>query len=143
MLKDRIIEELQTRYPDTGFVTDANNNPFAILQNNCKEIGALEIYNDGDEVTISIREITHSHFNPYNEALSDSDRDNWIFEEVFDFLDALFDMRILFYRSPNRNTGGWVYTEEKVTTYDCERGMENFTWYGAITADKCEPGSGG
>lgn len=134
MIRDSLTSALQQRFPDVGFVFSYASQPFARLSPSCAELGDLEIYDDGDEATVSIREITHTHFNPYQQMPED-DRDQWIADAVVEFLDALFADRILLYRTPDRRSGGFRRHDSPVDRSRPVAGMEQyrcFVWSGPV-----------
>ena len=77
-------------------------------------------------------EITHGHFNPYDEVEDDAEREQWIVDEMIEFLDALFDDRVLLYRSPDRRMGGWTIFDDNIDKSVMEQGREYFVWSGPV-----------
>jgi hypothetical protein len=128
---------LKERYPNVAFTFSDSSQPFASVVCPVSEMGRLDIYDDGDEATIDISEITHGHFNPY-ETMSEPDRDKWVTEAVTSFLDALFADRVLLYRTPNRHMGGWQVHDDRIDRTVPLSGFEHrqcFVWSGAIATD--------
>ena len=95
----------------------------------------LTIYDDGDEATVDFSEITHGHFNPYNESLSDEERWGSITESVVGFLRAVFADRVLLYRTPDRAMGGWKCLDVSSESPQRHHGCEYFLWSGPALAD--------
>ncbi|MDP9140467.1 MAG: hypothetical protein M3O62_06720 [Pseudomonadota bacterium] len=62
-------------------------------------MGDIEIYDDGDELTVVVGNFTHSHFGNYDQGISESERDTRISQALVGFLDALFADRIEMYGS--------------------------------------------
>jgi hypothetical protein len=107
MLRDHLITALSREFPDVPFAFGFASDPVATLPSPCLEVGTLTIYDDGDEATVDISEITHGHFNPYDQSLSDEEHWASITESVVGFLRALFADRVLLNRTPERAMGGW------------------------------------
>lgn len=77
--------------------------------------------------------ITHGHFNPCK-RMAERDRDSRVTEAVIEFLDALFDGRVLVYRSPDRRGGGWQLPNDKIDRSRPVPGTEHyecFVWSGS------------
>ena len=66
----------------------------------------MAIYDDGDELTVYVDDLTHGHFAEYAEGLSESERAGRIVEAVAEFLDALFADRVVVWGQHNTG-GGW------------------------------------
>ena len=128
MLRDRLISALRENFPDVPFTFGVSPDPVATLPALLPEIGALEILDDDDEGTVYLTEITHGHFNPYDESLGDSDSATWITNEIVEFLDALFSDHVLLWRRPDRRAGGWIIFEDAPDPQDFRRGHEYFLW---------------
>jgi hypothetical protein len=108
MIRDRLIPELKREF--AGWEIDLSPQPPAIaaFPASQKAVGRVLIYDDGDEATVVIENVTHGHFNPYDEGLSDGEREKIIVEDVVAFLKALFSDQILLHCSGTRGFGGWT-----------------------------------
>ena len=136
MIRDSLIRAIQQRFPDIAFSYFDATQPCARVSPNCEDIGDLEIYDDGNEATVSIREITHTHFNPYKK-MPEHDRDQWIADAVIDFLVALFTDRILLYRSEDRRQGGFQCHDSPIDRSLPVPGTEQyqcFVWSGPVAS---------
>ena len=60
---------------------------------------------------IVITGITHGHFNVYDEKLNREEKEQIITEDVISFLVTLFSDRVVLYRTPSRDMGGWTVIE--------------------------------
>ena len=58
------------------------------------EFGDVEIYDDGDEVTIFLGDFTHIHIGCYEEQLSPAEKEEMIVQQTMDFLSRLFADKI-------------------------------------------------
>ena len=128
MIRDRLIPPLHATFADKPFVFGEPPDPIASVRAVVPEIGALEIYDDGDEATVSLREITHGHFNPYDSSLTDEETDSWVTHAVLEFLDALFSDHVLLCRSADRGMGGWTIFDEVPDPDELAPGFEYFLW---------------
>lgn len=130
MIRDLLIPEIKKSFPDLPFSFSQSFNPIAHLQPSFTGIGTLDIYDDGDEATVYITEVSHGHFNPYDASLSGEQRDREIAKDVIDFLRALFADKVLLFRTPDQRIGGWTRLDlsPKPPTFD--PGREYFLWSG-------------
>jgi hypothetical protein len=69
------------------------------------EVGDVEIYDDGDEVTVIIGKFTHEHFPSYDAALAPAEREERVAEHVVTFLEQLFADRVEIFGGVRG--GGW------------------------------------
>ncbi|MHB1003939.1 MAG: hypothetical protein ACYC1B_08990 [Thermoleophilia bacterium] len=135
MIRESILTELKRRYPAESYCVGDEGNTVAVFPAKCPEVGKVTIWDDGDEATVLIENITHGHFNPYDESLSEAERDKEITEEVCDFLDALFRDDVLLWTSGR--AGGWArldLREEGEKEDDVISGLQRdakyFVWSG-------------
>jgi hypothetical protein len=75
-------------------------------------IGEIRIWDDGNEATIKVGNITHDHLNPYDETLTEEEIACRVTEGVILFLDLLFADRVVFWRHLSGHAGGWRVLEE-------------------------------
>jgi hypothetical protein len=136
MIRDHLTAAIKESFPSLPFSFSQSSNPVATLQSPFAEIGKLEIYDDGDEATVSISEITHGHFNPYDTSLSETQRDQQIVEDVISFLRALFDDKVLLFRTPSRGMGGWLRLDLSPKPPTFSSGREYFLWSGPYDTHK-------
>lgn len=101
MLSRTLLPILYERFPDRGLVAAEPPEPFASFPGVHSGIRRLAIYDDGDELTVSIDDLTHGHFAEYAEGLSATERAKRVADSVVEFLDALFGDRVVVWR------GGW------------------------------------
>ena len=85
-------------------------------------------YDDGDEATVDLTEVTHSHFNSYDESLSNEEHERRIAEDLVDFLKALFADQVLLFRTQNRGMGGWCRLDRSNECPRPEIRCEYFLW---------------
>jgi hypothetical protein len=71
------------------------------------EVGDVSIWDDGDEATVAVGEITHGHFNPYDASLTPEETANRVAENVVAFLGDLFADGVLLWKTPGSGAGGW------------------------------------
>jgi hypothetical protein len=130
MIRDLLIPAVKEAFPDKPFLFSAPPDPVIKLPLGFKEIGDLAIYDDGEEATVCITEITHGHFNPYDATLSQSQVDQMVTGDVIAFLRDLFSDHVLLYRTPNRGMGGWSIFSGAPNEDALVEGREYFLWSG-------------
>ncbi|MBI5774133.1 MAG: hypothetical protein HZA89_10370 [Verrucomicrobia bacterium] len=128
MIRDRLIPTLKSEFVGWEITFDTPPQPIAAFPAVQPAVGKVLIYDDGDEATVLIEKITHSHFNPYNEQLSEGQRDEIITESVIDFLKALFSDRVLLHSSADNRTGGWTRLDLEDGPVELSSSSRYFLW---------------
>ena len=136
MIRDHLIAAIKESFPNLPFSFPQSSNLIATLQSPSAEIGTLEIYDDGDEATVSISEITHGHFDRFDTSLGETQRDRQIVEDVIGFLRALFADKVLLFRTPSRSMGGWRRLDLSSEPPTFSPGREYFLWSGPYDTHK-------
>ena len=131
-MKEALINALESSFPDRSFEMSADSSIVAVFRAAHPEVGDLVIWDDGDDaVRISIEHITHGHFATY-EALPSEDATAHVVSSVIEFLQALFEDRVLLWRAFGGSAGGWrVYESRQAIP---KRGLvrERFVWSGPV-----------
>ena len=110
MIRDVMLPELQSRFPNRGLRVGESSNQIAIFPAAHSEVGDLEIWEDGDEVTLYIGQITHGHFDSDDRTL-EAAVPRRITDEVIEFLELLFADRVLIHKSRTDSSDGWEVFE--------------------------------
>jgi hypothetical protein len=126
MLSALLLPALRERFPDRGLVEGIRPEPVAFFPGLHPGIRSVSIYDDGDQLTVSIDEITHGHFSEYDTALGLEERECRVVDAVVSFLDKLFADRIVVWEK--RNQSGWFYPEH--SSRDASEGATEFVWTG-------------
>lgn len=132
MIRELLIPAVNDVFPHLQFRISPSSNPIISLSSGSIEIGDLQIYDDEDEATIVITGITHGHFSVYDEKLNREEKEQIITEDVISFLVTLFSDRVVLYRTPSRDLGGWTVIEHGFADIEFVSGREYFVWSGAI-----------
>lgn len=135
MIRESILAELKSRFPAESYRVSEEGNYIAVFAAKCPDVGNVTIWDDGDEATVLIENITHGHFNPYNDSLSEIERAEEITDDVCDFLEALFQDKVLLWTSGR--AGGWERLDLKESDEqntdviaDLKKGAQYFVWSG-------------
>jgi len=102
----KLIPRLQERFPDRDGRFDFSSKPCAVFPAEHQDVGDLEIFDDGWELTVVAGKFTHGHFSNYEETLSEEQKAEKIVEDVSAFLEKLFTDQIILWGS-HRGGGGW------------------------------------
>jgi hypothetical protein len=129
-IKTFLIPELERRFPDSGIRFLPSSAPFAIFPCACSEIGEVEIWDDGNEATVVIRNITHGHFNCWHSPVSPDQIEKQISEDVAYFLSELVADRVLLWVANNTRSGGWAMLGDNPPVLNPN--ARNFLWPGPL-----------
>jgi hypothetical protein len=132
MIRDYLTSAIKKSFPSFPFSFSQSSNLVATLHSAFLGIGRLEVYDDGNEATVSISEITHGHFYSDDAILSEEQRQQQIAEDVIAFLRALFADQVLLFRTPSRGTGGWLRLDLSPEPPIFTSGREYFLWSGPL-----------
>ena len=108
MIRDRLIPELKREFTGCKIAFGTPPQPIAIFPAAQEAVGKVLIYDDGDEATVVIENITHTHFTPDEPPPSSSELDSLVTQEVVSFLKALFADRILLNIHRDLGSSGWA-----------------------------------
>jgi hypothetical protein len=92
-----------------------------------RDVGDIEIQDDGNELTVTVGKFTHTHFANYDEGISDSERAERIVNDLVAFLEDVFADRVEFFGS-HRTGGGF-------RPRGAESGSDLYVWSGPIADD--------
>ncbi len=126
---DLLLPELRKAFPDRAFRTGNSPEPIAVFPAACPEVGHVSIYDDGDEATVLIENVTHHHVNPYDAALTPEEAARRITEDVVDFLRELFADRVLLWSiDQGRKGGGWERSFDGAVPNSLSADADVFVW---------------
>jgi hypothetical protein len=128
MISDVLIPKLQKSFPERGLRIAPPPSPCAIFPALHPDVGSIEIYDDGDELTVIAGNFTHGHFSNYDEKLSVQQKAEKITEAVVHFLEDLFADQIVLWGS-HQGGGGWYKRGEDPAW---EHDTKEFVWSGPI-----------
>jgi hypothetical protein len=132
MIRDVLLPILRERFAGRGLLTGASPDPIAVFPAMHPAVGDVFIWDDGEEATLGVGAITHSHFNPYDSSLTPGERANYVSEEVVAFLDDLFADRILLWKSPDGGSGGWQIIGQDHSVSLLDSHDLTFLWSGPV-----------
>ena len=132
MISDYLTPKLKARFSDRSMkLAKAGEGPVAVFPAIHPDVGDVEIFDDGDEITVVLGRFTHTHFANYEEDLTEARREERIAEEVEEFLADLFVDRIELYGS-HLGGGGWRLVEDGPRGWVSKIifGSETYVWSG-------------
>ena len=105
MLRDHLIPALKTTFPEAPFDYSGRGNDVASLPMP-NGLGKLKIFDDGDEITVFLGDVTHCHFG--QDYLGDGkySPEPEVCDVVIEYLKDLFSDRVLFYHARDRGRDG-------------------------------------
>ncbi len=105
-------------------------DPIAVFPARHRSIGELRIWDDGDEATVAISDLTHGHFNPYNPELNQEEIDREVTAQVLEFLEDMFADKYLIWKSRRDGSGGWQHLDFTDDPIALDRDTEYYLWSG-------------
>ena len=129
-LREQLTRFLRERYP-TAILAPGSDPHLVATFKGPIEVGDLCIWDDGDEATVALGKITHTHFNPDDSELSKSDAARKICDELKTFLEELFSNKVLFWKETNG--GGGMMRFDEPPNASSSIGRDYFTWAGRYT----------
>lgn len=132
MLSEHLTRTFRETFPELPFVFAEPPNPVATLEGPCEEMSPLQIFDDGDEATIWLGTITHSHFGNYEEGITEDWRHQYIAEEVVEFVRDLIANRIVGMSSLGGRVGGWRRLEPGDPLPGSSPLKSQYLWSGAL-----------
>ena len=135
VIAQTLLAALRTHFPNRELVLGTPPNPIIIIPAQHPAVGTISIWDDGEEVTLAIGDITHGHFSGYNTSNAE-ELAQAVVEQVIAFLDALFTDCVLLWKTDSRGAGGWhvldpghPFTDQLPAVASC------FVWSGPKALD--------
>jgi hypothetical protein len=103
-LRDLLTPILKERFGDRQFSMGAGKQ-IATFAAAHPDFGGLVILDDGDEATVAVGRLTHTHFGPVGDVSVTEDVEMIILQPVVEFLGDLFADRLLVWCVPGKRAG--------------------------------------
>jgi hypothetical protein len=129
MLSEVLIPKLQRKFSGRGLHVATPPLPCACFPAVHPEIGDIEIYDDGDELTVVAGKFTHGHFSNYDETLSVQHKAEQITDALVCFLQEVFADEVVFWGSHEAG-GGWHRRGERS---EWQQDGKEYVWSGPLT----------
>lgn len=130
MISEHLFPLLEQCFPDLGMTMQTEPCPTAVFPPVHPDIGPVTVSDECDEITIEIGGFTHNHYNRFGFDLSERERVLAITEDVLDFLQQLFNDRVLLYRNTREVYGGCRVLGPDEDIPPAGKGVEYFLWSG-------------
>jgi len=127
-----LLPMLKQTFPERAMRAGTPPDPVATFPAAHPDVGDLRIWDEGDEATVAIGEITHSHFNPYDSSLSADQIAARVSAEIVDFLEDLFADRVLLWSSGIAGSGGWQQIPANAPPQFMGSNARTYHWSGPI-----------
>jgi hypothetical protein len=137
VLSSLLLPILRERFPSRGLVEGTPPDPCATFPGTHPGIRRVSIYDDGDELTVCVDDLTHGHFAEYDDSLPEAEQEKRIVESVVEFLDALFSDRVAVWGQHNVG-GGWYRID--LSGSSGRLGVTEYVWSGPRTESHVESG---
>ena len=141
IIRDKLIPLLVEKFGANSFNEGSAPAPIATFPAASQDVGNLEIFDDGDELIVSVGTLTHGHFGFYEEGATQETKQQEVAEAVLDFVKDVFAGKYIFYS--NGMGGGWKHIDylgyeraesENLKAFYArlELGANWFNWHGPI-----------
>ena len=131
-ISEVLIPELRDRFRNQGLQIGSSPDPIAVFPPAHPSIGEISIMDEGGEVLVYIGNITHSHFNTYDETLTPEQKVEAVSAMVINFLEDLFKDRVLLWGSA-KGRGGSFHQFKGVVPDDIPKEEKLFVWSGPLS----------
>lgn len=127
-LSERLLPILRERFPGRGLVEGHAPDPCAAFPGLHPGIRQVAVYDDGEELTVVLDDLTHGHFSDYDYSGAAADREQRIVDGVVEFLGDLFSDRLAVW-GQHAVGGGWYRVDEP----HLGQGQRAFLWSGPLS----------
>jgi len=131
-----LLSKLEQRFPNRGLQVGSPPGPCAVFPAVHADIGDIQIYDDGDEVTLVAGNFTHGHFSDFDDTRTPEQKAERIAAHVVSFLDDLFADRVVLWGAHDR-AGGWYNIADADSPFRAED-EPRYVWSGLLS-----PGASG
>ena len=132
MLTDVLRKAITQRFPDIPITTPSPPGAAVVIPAIQEGIGDISIFDDGEEATLVLGDITHSHFSEYTPGISEEEAAHNISEDVMWFLEDLFADRVLLWKSSRGGGGCRTLKPGEVPQIHSDAGTQFYFWSGPV-----------
>jgi hypothetical protein len=86
MITEKLIPRLQQHFPDRPVKFGVPPSPVAVFAAQHPEVGDVQIFDDGSELTLAAGHFTHGHFSDFD-SQSPDEAEQKIVDDVISFLE--------------------------------------------------------
>lgn len=132
---EEILAALEAAFADRDFVPGLVPDPIATFPAAHPAVGDLRVWLEGDEATVEIGRLTHTHVTAPATVTSPEERSAWVVRRLVEFLRCMFDDRVEISCSPD---GMWtsIAEAEPEDLAPSEEGWRTFLWSGPVEAER-------
>jgi hypothetical protein len=130
ILRELVIPILLRKFGEKQFVVGVDEQ-IAIFPPAHRDFGELSILDDGNEVTVSVGRLTHTHFGPVEDVSVTADVEETILRPLIEFLEDLLADRLLVWCVPGKCAG---YQDVSDETERVPKEAMTFVWSGPCRA---------
>jgi hypothetical protein len=134
MLLEKLAIQFTEKFPEQAFsFGEKNNAARLVIPAKHAEFGDIEIEQEGEELILVAGHLTHVHFASYNNELSPAETYTAILDEILDFLDNVFNDRVVFW-SVHRSGGGCYVVDADNDWSKSKLEGNEFVWSGPLAS---------
>ena len=126
----RLVQRLKEEFPEREFQFSNPPGPAVTIPPDCAEVGAIEIYDEDDELTLYLGRFTHTHFSPYNyTGFSEDELVAELVEDTVQFLQDVFSDKVVFWGA-HESSGGTYRIDRPPSKSPIKRWGPRYVWSG-------------
>jgi hypothetical protein len=139
LITSLLLPELYSQFPESDMEPGRDPEPIAIFPCAHEYVGDIEIWDEGDSVSLAIGDLARGDFGPYGPGYTNEERARRIVEEVSSFLERLFNDEVLIWATDDeyegRPMGGWEPIRGNLSLSKSRSGILLYLWSGPIDKD--------
>jgi hypothetical protein len=126
-LSTRLLARLRSSFPDLAMKVGQPPDPVAVIQAIHPDVGDVEIYDDGEELTIGLGNFTHAHVGSGEES-----KDK-VVEFAVDLLRDLFSDTLVLWGSHSGAGGYYRKGQASSLAKRLSKGGTSYVWSGPLS----------
>jgi hypothetical protein len=130
MITEKLIPRLRERFPNQSMKFGVPPAALVVISAAHPEVGDVQIFDEGTELTLVAGNFTHGHFSDFNSKSADEAERN-IVDHVVQFLERLFADEIVMWGS-QRGSGGWYLRGQSKVDQTLKPSGPLYVWSGPL-----------
>ena len=135
-IRDVLLPRLSSQFAARKPVFATHPSPDVVFPAAHPEVGQICVWDDGDELTLAVGDLTHTHFNPYDPSLSEIELAERVSSDLLEFLEDVFADQVVFWQATDGRAGGGCVRRPDRVEPDGRHDVRRFLWSGPLAIDQ-------